>query len=96
MYKKGENNMRKNDIKAVIYAIVGIVTSMASFLGMICMYFSGTFLPVYVNDTYVVGNQIVRYELYAVLLVVGILTAILAAYGINFLSKKSHKNRRRR
>ena len=87
--------MKKNDIKATIYAVGGMTVSFSALVGMIFLYFSSTFLPVYVGNTYVVGNQIVRYELYAVLFVVTILAAILAAYGINFLNKKFHKNERR-
>lgn len=88
--------MSKNNIKAVIYAVAGFIVSVSSMLGMIFMYFSGKFLPVYVKGTYVVGNRVLRLELYIILFVVTIAAGALSAYGIEFLTKKPRKNKRRR
>lgn len=88
--------MKRNTIKALGYAVAGFIVSIISMLGMIFMYFSGKFLPVYVKGTYVVGNQVFRYELYVILFVLTIAAGALSAYGINFLTKKSRKNKRRR
>ena len=83
--------MKKNDIKAIAYIVVGFVVALVAVLGMIAMYLSGTFLPVRIGSTYVVGNRIVRYLLYVLLLVIMIFSICLAEYGINFLIKKFHK-----
>lgn len=88
--------MSKNNIKAVIYAVAGFIVSVSSILGMIFMYLSGKFLPVYVKGTYVVGNRVLRWELYLILLVLAIAAGVLSAYGIDFLTKKFRKNKRRR
>lgn len=89
--------MKKNNIKrAVIYAVAGFIVSIISMLGMIFMYFSDKFLPVYVKGTYVVGNRVLRWELYVILFIVTIVAGALSAYGIDFLTKKSRKNKRRR
>lgn len=88
--------MKKNTIKAVAYVIGGMTGISMTFLAMLNMYFSSTFLPIYVKGTYVLGNQVLRYEIYAVLLVIGLLSVVLTDYGMNYLNKKSRKNRRRR
>ena len=85
-----------NNSKAVIYTILGSVICLASLIGMGTMYFSSTFLPVWVGNTYVLGNQIVRYELYLILLVFIILSVKLTDYGMKYLIKKFHKKLRRR
>ena len=72
--------------------IVGFMFSVA---GVIFMYFSSTFVPVYVNGEYIIANQLLRYVLYIVL-------GSIAFYSfICILSedsdeKKHKKNRKRR
>ena len=85
----------KDDIKAMVYVGIGITVAILSVSGIVSMYFSRTFLPVYVGNVYVIGNQILRYVLYAMLAVITILSAKLADYGTKFLIKKFHKIRRR-
>lgn len=85
----------KNMVKAILYTAIGFLLSLAAVTGIVKLYFSGTFLPVYVGNTYVVGNQIVRYEIYALLAIVVFLSCGLIRYGINFLTRKIHKNKRR-
>lgn len=85
----------KNNIKAMVYVIIGITVAILSVFGIVSMYFSGTFLPVYVGNVYVISNQIIRYVLYAMLTGITILSAKLADYGTKFLIKKFHKIRRR-
>ena len=82
----------KNIIKAAVYVVLGTIGTIGSIIGIVSMYFSNTFLPVYIKDTYVIGNQIVRYELYLILFVAIILSVKLAEYGIKFLIKKFPKN----
>lgn len=80
--------MKKNIFKAIIYVIVGIVLTLVSGLSVLLMYFSNTFLPVYVGSTYVVGNQLLRYLLYIVLVVIFVASIALIEYAIKYLSKK--------
>lgn len=84
----------KTSVKATIYVIGGMIMTIASLMGMALLYLSPTFLPVYVNGTYVIGQQICRYALYAVLLVVFILSVAFADHGLNFLIKKFQNKRR--
>jgi len=88
--------MKKNIMKATIYTFLGIAISIAAMLAGICMYCSGTFLPVYNGKTYVIGNQILRYELYLLLLVTIISSVRLADYGSTYLIKVIQKKVRRR
>lgn len=81
-------------VKAKIYVVVGMIMTTASLMGMALMYLSPTFLPVYVKDTYVIGQQICRYALYAVLFVIFVLSVALADYGLSFLIKKLQRKRR--
>lgn len=79
---------KRNIIKAIIYVIVGTVLTFVSGLFALLMYFSNTFLPVYVGSTYVVGNQLLRYLLYVVLGVIFVASIALIEYAIKYLSKK--------
>lgn len=88
--------MRNNIKKAVVYIITGAIIFIASLIGGVFLFLSGKFLPVYVGGTYVIGNQILRYILYVVLLVGIILSAKLADYGISYLIKRFHKKLKRR
>lgn len=88
--------MRKNIVKAGVYSVGGITLAILSIMAMIEMYLSTKFLPVYVNNTFVLGNKVLRYELYILLIVGLFLSAKIAAYGISFLIKKVHKEIRRR
>lgn len=85
----------KNNIKAMVYVVVGITVATLSVFGIASMYFSETFVPVYVGNVYVISNQIVRYGIYAMLAVITILSAKLADYGTKYLIKRFHKIRRR-
>lgn len=86
----------RNTTKAVLYVFIGVFTSIALLIGVVYLLLSGTFLPVYVGKTYVIGNQILRYLLYAVLFIGIILSAKLADYGISYLIKRFHKKLKRR
>lgn len=81
--------MRKS-IKAVAYVVGGFTVSGLSFLGILYMYFS-TILPVYVGSTYVVGNQILRYMIYALLTGIGFLSVWVTSYGMKYLIKRFRK-----
>lgn len=72
---------------AICYVIVGVAMMVAALLLGVLMFFSRTFLPVYIAGTYVVGNQIVRYMLYILLAVILFFSAKLADYGATYLIK---------
>lgn len=85
----------KNNIKAVVYVVLGVLGMIICAISMISMYFSSTFIPVYVGKTYVISNQLIRYAVYAILIVIAVLSAMLADYGSEYLTKKFHKHGRR-
>lgn len=62
-------------------------------VGMVYMYFSGTFVPVYVNGQYILVNQLMRYGLYVVL---ASIIVFCFAYTIAEEPKKHQKRPRRR
>jgi len=86
----------KNNIKAMAYVAIGITGVVLSLVGIAAMFFSGDFLPVYVGNVYVIGNRIMRWVLYALLAVITVLSAKLAEYGVNFLTKKFFRKIKRR
>ena len=69
------------------------VTMFLAMVGMVAMYLSGKFIPVYVNGQYILANQIMRYALYVVLVVT---IVYCFAYAISGPSNKKHKRPRRR
>lgn len=85
-----------NTIKAVIYTIVGVVGIIINFVFAIRLWFSGTFLPVYVGGNFILGNRIFRLFLYFVIFAVLIQLFRLTAYGYKFLNKKIHRKLKRR
>lgn len=89
--------MRKNNVKATIYTVLGIAIAIAAVVGIAFLYFSGTVLPVYIAGSYILKNQIKRYVLYATLVIVIIAAVKVADYGAKYLiNKKFRKNKRRR
>ena len=57
----------KKMLKAATLVVVGSgMFAICLWVGL-AMWFSSDFLPIYVGDTYVVGNRILRLELYAAL-----------------------------
>lgn len=86
----------KNMLRAIGYSMLGFIVSFAGLLGMVYMYLSNTFLPVYIKGTYVIGNRILRYELYAILFVISMASLKLSLDGIEYLIKKFQRNKRRR
>ena len=84
-----------NSIKAMAFVVVGCAGSFLSMIAIVYLYFSTTFLPVYIGKTYVIGNQLTRYALYVILAGVVILSVKLTEYGACFLIKKFHKLKRR-
>lgn len=86
----------KNRIKAAIYVIQGIIIVPLSVLAVVLMYYSSTFLPVYIDNTYVLSNQVLRYTLYAALVIVALISAWLCNYGTEYLLKVFCKSLRKR
>lgn len=85
----------KNIIKAAVYMVIGWLVAIVSMIGMAYMHFSSKFMPVYVGNTYVLVNRIIRYALYIILIILVILGVKIAVYGFNYLSKRIQKRRRR-
>lgn len=85
----------KNTIKATIYIIAGATVSVATTLLIVAMYTSSTFLPVYIAGKYVLGNQIIRYTLYAILIAVDFAGINLFLYAMGFLVKRFRRRIRR-
>lgn len=77
----------KNNVLAVIYTIIGFVGMMAAAGFGVYLYYS-TILPVRIAGTYVIGNRILRYVLYAGCIVMLAGAAWLCDYGSTFLTKK--------
>lgn len=73
--------------------IMATVTMFLAMVGMVYMYFSSTFVPVYVNGQYILVNKLMRYALYVVLVVT---IVYCFAYAISGPSSKKHKRPRRR
>lgn len=86
----------RNNLKAIIYVIVGISLSAVVGVLIFLMWQSGTFLPVYIHGEYVMGNKILRIFLYTLMFIVMVGLLALAKYGLDFLVKKARKNLRRR
>ncbi|NLC87223.1 MAG: hypothetical protein GX682_00335 [Clostridiaceae bacterium] len=82
----------RNIILAITYLVVGIVGTMASGMGICSMWLSGKFLPVYISGIYVVGNQVLRYLLYAIMFAAIIVFVMCGNYGYSYLSKKRKKH----
>lgn len=85
-----------NTSKALIYTVVGVVGILINFVFAVWLWFSGTFLPVYIEGNFILGNRIFRLFLYLVIFVLLIQMFRLTAYGYNFLIKKIHRKLRRR
>lgn len=85
-----------NTIKAVIYTLVGFVASVSCGIFIIWMYLSGTFLPVYVEGNFILGNRIFRLFLYALVFAILVQCIKLTLYGYNFLIKKIRRKLKRR
>ncbi len=77
----------KNNVLAVIYTIIGFVGMMAAAGFGVYLYYS-TILPVRIAGTYVIGNRILRYVLYAGCIVMLAGAAWLCDYGSSYLTKK--------
>ena len=71
--------------------IVAMTTMIMAFVMVLYMYFSATFLPIYVGGEYVVGNQILRYVLYLILISI---VMIDFSYIVNAPTKRRRKKRR--
>lgn len=82
--------------KAVLYVLQAIVVVPATMLAGVAMYLSRTFVPVYAAGTYILANQIVRYALYAGLLLILIASMALACNGAEYLSKRFRRALKRR
>ena len=86
----------RNNIKAIIYVVVGFSLTLLVGVLAFMMWLSPTFLPVYINGEFVIGNRILRIFLYLVMFAIMIGLFVLANYGLDFLIKKVRRNLRRR
>jgi uncharacterized membrane protein len=87
----------KNIIKATLYVLIGTVGIIGALVFVGYSFFSTKFIPVYVGNTYVLGNQLVRYLLYFIAIIIIMFSYVMANYGLEFLIKKfkSHSKKRR-
>lgn len=58
-------------VKAISKRILMAVVGVAAIWGIIAMWFSSKFIPVYVNGEYILANQLVRYGLYILIALIG-------------------------
>ncbi len=86
----------KNNIKALVYVVAGMIIVGLSAFAIVKMWLSNTFLPVYVGNNYILGMQLLRYFLYAVLFALAIAAMYLLTYGAQFLIKKLRRKLKRR
>lgn len=77
----------KNNVLAISYTIIGFIGMMAATGFGVYLYYS-TILPVRIAGTYVIGNRILRYVLYAGCIVMLAGAAWLCDYGSSYLTKK--------
>ena len=77
----------KNNVLAISYTIIGFIGMMAATGFGVYLYYS-TILPVRIAGTYVVGNRILRYVLYAGCIVMLAGAAWLCDYWSSYLTKK--------
>ena len=94
--------MRRKKIKTILKAVVavtyiylGIAFTVGAVTLIFMMYLSGTFLPVYVGKSYILGNQILRYMLYGLLGAIIFFSAKLAKYGAQYLIRKFQRRKGR-
>ena len=69
--------------------LLATVTLGLAILAGMYMYFSATFLPIYVGGEYILGNRLLRYLLYAIL-------AIVAIVDVSYLLSAPTKKRRKK
>lgn len=74
--------------------LIAAIMMFLAMVGMVAMYLSNRFIPVYVNGKYILANQLMRYALYFVL--VGVIMYCFAYVISGPSSKKKHKKRPRR
>ena len=84
----------KKRMLAFIFMLICFVIAALSFSGIFFMWRSATFIPVYVNEKYIVENQIVRYIVYVVLTIVCIASFFGTMYYSDKLTAKPKRRRR--
>ncbi len=60
----------KHILRKVVRTTILVVTMALSMVAVIAMYFSTRFIPVYVNGEYILANQLVRYAIYVLWVVI--------------------------
>mgnify|MGYP004702732711 CR=1 FL=1 len=85
----------KKRVLAFIFMTICFIVTEASGLGIVLMWHSKLFIPVYVWGQYIVSNQIVRYIVYGVLGIVCIAGFIGMLYYFDKLMAKPKRRRRK-
>ena len=88
-------NSSKKKAMAVCYVIVGAVVFMFCIIAIAAMWFSGTFLPVYIAGKFVLKNRILRSVLYVVLIAIAIVAASAVVSADYYLTKQRRHRKRR-
>lgn len=82
--------------KMVTTMMMAMAISLLGILGIIAMYFSSTFIPVYVNGQYIIANQIIRYVIYFILFFTVIISFLISVKLLDKIQKRRRRNARRR
>ncbi len=88
--------MRKTTAIALLYVIVGMVLFVATIATATYMWCTTNILPVYIAGNYVVGNQILRYEIYLVCAIVFFISICFIEAGARYIKYKIRRWWRRR
>ena len=86
----------KRRVLALVFMMVCFGVTVASGLGIALMWTSSTFIPVWVNGSYILENQIVRYIVYVVLAIICFIAFAGTIYYSYKLTTAKPKRRRRK
>lgn len=73
--------------------IIATITMFLAMVAGVAMYLSSRFVPIYVNGEYILANQILRYVLYIILIVIA-LCSVSFVLSDEQPKKKHHRRRR--
>lgn len=85
----------KKRMLAFIFMTICFVIAALSFSGIFFMWRSATFIPVNVNGKYILANQLVRYIVYVILIIVCIASFFGTMYYSDKLMAKPKRRRRK-
>lgn len=86
--------MKKRKL-ALLFLVVFFAITELSLIGIILMWHSSTFIPVYVAGKYIMANQVVRYIVYIVLAIIGFVSFFATMYYWDKLTEKPKRHNRK-